>query len=111
MRMLTGALMMAALAGCSLPTALVPGQPNVSELTSKAPKEYASCVLPVWQGQTARTTQVEISNGYRITAPGSLASDEVLDVVKSKNGSRVSLYQGTPWAKSEVLKKSVHDCL
>ncbi|AKA23841.1 hypothetical protein PCL1606_23880 [Pseudomonas chlororaphis] len=102
---------MGLLAGCSLPTALAPGKPNVSEITSKTPKDYAQCVLPAWQRETSRTTQTDISNGYRITAPGSLASDEIVEVVKSKNGSLVSLYQGTPWAKSGSLKKVVQDCL
>ncbi|AZD03189.1 hypothetical protein [Pseudomonas chlororaphis] len=111
MRVWLGASLMGLLAGCSLPTALAPGKPNVSELTGKTPKDYAQCVLPAWQRETPRSTQSDISNGYRITAPGSLASDEVVEVVKSKNGSLVSLYQGTPWAKSAVLKKAVHDCL
>ncbi len=36
---------------------------------------------------------------------------EILDIVKYKDGSRVSLYQGPPWAKSGSLRKSVRDCL
>jgi hypothetical protein len=32
-------------------------------------------------------------------------------VVKYKDGSRVSLYQGPPWAKSGSLRKAVRDCL
>jgi len=90
---------------------LVPGEPNVSEFTTKAPKDYAMCVLPAWQHEVPKTTQSDITNGYRITAPSVVTADEILDVVKSKNGSRVSLYQGPPWAKSNALKKSLRDCL
>ncbi|WP_347904971.1 hypothetical protein [Pseudomonas purpurea] len=111
MRILIGTLAVFMLAGCSLPASLVPGEPNVSKLTAKAPKEYALCVLPAWQREIPKTTQVSITNGYRITAPGIVTSDEVLDIVKSKNGSRVSLYQRAPWAKTGALKKSVNDCL
>lgn len=111
MRVLIGALAVAALAGCSLPASLVPGEPNVSEITAKVPKEYAQCVLPAWQRAIPKTTQVTISNGYRITAPSVVTADETLDIVKYKNGSRISLYQGPPWAKSSALMKSVHDCL
>ena len=100
----------AALAGCSLPASLVPGEPNVSKYSDKAPKEYAGCVLPLWQ-EIAGSTQIAISNGYRITAPSVITADEILDIVKSKDGSRVSLYQGPPWAKSAALRKAVRDCL
>ena len=99
------------LAGCSLPASLVPGEPNVSKYSEKPPKEYAACVLPAWQEQVSGTTQAGISNGYRITAPSIITADEILDVVKSKDGSRVSLYQGPPWAKSGALRQAVRDCL
>lgn len=74
-------------------------------------KEYAACVLPAWQKEVSNTTQVSISNGYRITAPSVITADEVLDIVKYKDGSRISLYQGPPWAKSGDLRKIVRDCL
>ena len=111
MRMLMGGVVLALLAGCSLPASLVPGEPNVSKHSAKAPKEYAACVLPAWQKEVANTTQVSISNGYRITAPSVITADEVLDIVKYKDGSRVSLYQGPPWAKSGNLRQIVRDCL
>jgi hypothetical protein len=111
MRMLMGGVVMASLAGCSLPASVVPGEPNVSKYSEKAPKEYAACVLPLWQQVSARTTQTGISNGYRIKAPGIISADEILDIVKSKDGSRVSLYQGPPWAKSGALRQAVRDCL
>jgi hypothetical protein len=111
MRMWIGGLALAMLAGCSLPASLVPGEPNLSKVSAKAPKDYAACVLPLWQHDVPKTTQTSISNGYRITAPSVITADEILDVVKYKDGSRVSLYQGPPWAKSASLRKSLRDCL
>lgn len=111
MRVWIGGLALAMLAGCSLPTSLVPGEPNVRKTSSKAPKDYAACVLPLWQKDVAKTSQTSISNGYRITAPSIITADEILDIVKYKDGSSVSLYQGPPWAKSGSLRQSVRDCL
>ncbi|MGE8185902.1 hypothetical protein [Pseudomonas sp. NPDC086278] len=111
MRMLIGGIALAMLAGCSLPASLVPGEPNVSKYSSKVPKDYAACILPLWQQQVSRTAQTSISNGYRINAPSVITADEILDVVKYKDGSRISLYQGPPWAKSAAMRKAVKDCL
>ena len=110
-RMLMGAVVVALLAGCSLPASLVPGEPNMGKNSDKPPKELAACVLPAWQQEVSHTTQTSISNGYRITAPSIITADEILDIVKYKDGSRVSLYQGPPWAKSAALRKAVRDCL
>ncbi|MGF6108740.1 hypothetical protein HKK52_06540 [Pseudomonas sp. ADAK2] len=111
MRMLIAGVAVAMLAGCSLPASLVPGEPNVSKYSAKPPKEYAACVLPLWQAQISNTKQMAISNGYRLTAPSIITADEILDIVKSKDGSRVSLYQGPPWAKSAAMRQAVRDCL
>ncbi|KAA0968744.1 hypothetical protein [Pseudomonas sp. ANT_H12B] len=111
MRMLMGGVLLASLAGCSLPASLVPGEPNYSKYSNKPPKEYAACVLPAWQQEIPNAAQSAISNGYRVTAPSIITADEILDIVKSKDGSRVSLYQGPPWAKSGALRKAVRDCL
>ena len=111
MRTVMVGVVIALLAGCSLPASLVPGEPNFSKFSEKPPKDYAACVLPAWQKVVSSTTQVGISNGYRIKAPGMISADEILDIVKSKDGSRVSLYQGPPWAKSGALRQAVRDCL
>ena len=111
MRTLIAGVVVVLLAGCSLPASLVPGEPNFSKYSEKAPKEYAACVLPAWQTQISNTTQTPISNGYWIKAPSIITADEILDIVKSKEGSRVSLYQGPPWAKSGALRQAVRDCL
>jgi hypothetical protein len=109
--MLIGGVTLAMLAGCSLPASVVPGEPNVSKYSNKPPKELAACILPAWQQEIPKTTQAGISNGYRITAPSIITADEILDIVKYKDGSRVSLYQGPPWAKSDALRKAVKACL
>lgn len=111
MRIWIGSLTLTLLAGCSLPASLVPGEPNISKTSAKSPKDYAACLLPLWQKDVAKTSQTSISNGYRITAPSVITADEILDIVKYKDGSRVSLYQGPPWAKSGSLRQSVRDCL
>lgn len=111
MRIWAVALAGAVLTGCSLPASLVPGEPNVSKVSAKPPKEYAACVLPLWQREIPKTTQVSISNGFRINAPSIITADEILDIVKYKDGSRVSLYQGPPWAKTDALRKAVRNCL
>ena len=49
MRIWIGRLALAMLAGCSLPASLVPGEPNISKTSAKTPKDYAACVLPLWQ--------------------------------------------------------------
>ena len=68
------------------------------------------CITVVAAGCRENLADVDF-NGYRITAPSIITADEILDIVKSKDGSRVSLYQGPPWAKSAALRKSVRDCL
>lgn len=98
-----GGLFVAGIAGA--------GRAEYQQDQCQAPKDYAACVLPLWQQDVAKTAQTSISNGYRITAPSVITADEILDIVKYKDGSRVSLYQGPPWAKSGSLRKSVRDCL
>ncbi|MNI94185.1 hypothetical protein D3C73_1522440 [compost metagenome] len=94
-----------------MPASLVPGEPNLNKQSGKPPKDVAACVLPAWQKEISGTTQASISNGYRITAPSIITADEVLDIVKYKDGSKVSLYQGPPWAKSGALHQAARDCL
>lgn len=75
MRIWIGSLALALLAGCSLPASLVPGEPNLSKTTTKAPKDYAACLLPLWQQDIPKTTQTSISNGYRIKAPSLVTAE------------------------------------
>ncbi|WP_194788463.1 hypothetical protein [Pseudomonas sp. UFMG81] len=100
-----GLLMVAALAGCASP-----GQPTGSKLTSKSPDAYAACVLPKWQALAPLATQKSISNGYRLTAPSAVASDDVLEVVKSGDGSRATFYKGS-FLTTDQLRKAARECL
>lgn len=93
------------LAGCASP-----GQPTGSKLTSKTPEAYAACVLPKWQVLAPLTTQKSISNGYRITAPSAVYSDEVLEVVKYHDGSRATFYKGS-FLSTDSLRQSARECL
>jgi len=97
--------MAAALAGCA-----TPGQPTGSKLTHKTPEVYAACVLPKWQAMAPQTTQKSISNGYRITAPSAVASDDVLEVVKYRDGSRATFYKGS-FLSTDSLRKAARECL
>ncbi|QXI40938.1 hypothetical protein [Pseudomonas xantholysinigenes] len=104
-RTLSCLLVLAALAGCA-----TPGEPTGSKLISKTPEDYAACVLPKWQALAPLTTQKSISNGYRITAPSAVASDEVLEVVKYRDGSRATFYKGS-FLSSDNLRQAARACL
>ncbi|MCL8305210.1 MULTISPECIES: hypothetical protein [Pseudomonas] len=94
-----------ALAGCASP-----GQPTGSKLTSKTPEAYAACVLPKWQAMAPLTTQKSISNGYRITAPSAVTSDDVLEVVKYHEGSRATFYKGS-FLSTDKMRTAARECL
>ncbi|WP_243430495.1 hypothetical protein [Pseudomonas sp. 51_B] len=87
-----------------------PGKPTASKLTAKSPQDYAACVLPKWQAVSAQTTQKSISHGYRLTAPSAVASDEVLEVVESREGSRATFYKGS-FLSTDKLRLAARECL
>ncbi|MDD2092468.1 hypothetical protein DQ397_003096 [Pseudomonas sp. CK-NBRI-02] len=93
------------LAGCASP-----GQPTGTKLTSKTPEAYAACVLPKWQAMAPLTTQKSISNGYRITAPSAVTSDDVLEIVKYHEGSRATFYKGS-FLSTDKLRTAARECL
>ena len=92
-------------AGCANP-----GKPTASKLTPKSPSEYAACVLPKWQAVAPATTQKSIAHGYRLTAPSALRSDEVLEVVSYREGSRATFYKGS-FLSGDKLREAARDCL
>ncbi|NIF19652.1 hypothetical protein F3J43_21890 [Pantoea sp. Cy-639] len=104
-RIMAFSLLMVGLAGCASP-----GSPTASKLTRKAPADYAACVLPKWQALAPQATQKSISNGYRLTAPSAVASDNVLEVVKSQDGSRATFYKGS-FLSSDKLRMAARECL
>ncbi|MDZ3992229.1 hypothetical protein [Pseudomonas sp. Teo4] len=95
----------ATLAACASPSA-----PTGSKTTKKSPEDYAACVLPKWQAIAPLTVQKSINNGYRLTVPSALASDEVLEVVKHHDGSLATFYKGGFFA-GDKLRQAARDCL
>jgi len=93
------------LAGCA-----TPGKPTASKLTHKSPQQYAACVLPKWQALAPQATQKSIAHGYRLTAPSAVASDDVLDVVDSREGSRATFYKGS-FLSGDKLRQAARECL
>jgi uncharacterized lipoprotein YajG len=100
------------LAGCSLPSALSPNAPTARETSAKTPEQYASCVHTKWKAADPKSQVVKTSNGFRLTVSSSLTADDVLEVSKSKTGSNVFFYEGSPLhiAKS-AIKNAVRECL
>jgi len=87
-----------------------PGKPTASKLTHKSPAVYAACVLPKWQALAPQTTQKSISHGYRLTASSAVTSDEVLEVVEQRDGSRATFYKGS-FLSGDKLRLAARECL
>ncbi|HEN8799262.1 hypothetical protein [Pseudomonas sp. CM27] len=97
--------LVAGLTGCA-----TPGKPTASKLTHKSPQQYAACVLPKWQALAPQATQKSIAHGYRLTAPSAVASDDVLDVIDSHDGSRATFYKGS-FLSGDKLRQAARECL
>lgn len=115
MRILIGAVAVALLAGCSTPSDLLSGSPELSASTKKDPKTYALCVYPSWQDYRTSSVLSETATGYRIVAGSELngQTDDVLDIKKTASGSSVKLFQRMAWqqlGRSE-LRTSFQRCL
>ncbi|MFJ4384745.1 hypothetical protein ACIP02_10390 [Pseudomonas sp. NPDC089408] len=104
-RILIVSALVTSLAGCA-----TPGNPTASKLTQKTPQEYAACVLPKWQAVAPQATQKSIAHGYRLTASSAVASDDVLDVVDSREGSRATFYKGS-FLSGDKLRQAAKECL
>jgi len=104
-RILFSAALVVSLAGCANP-----GKPTASKLTHKSPQDYAACVLPKWQALAPLTTQKSISHGYRLTAPSAVTSDEILEVVENREGSRATFYKGS-FLSGDKLRQAARECL
>ncbi|WP_075226638.1 hypothetical protein [Pseudomonas alkylphenolica] len=104
-RILICSTLAASLIGCASP-----GNPTGSKLTDKTPEEYAACVLPKWLAVAPHAWQKSITNGYRITAPSAVTSDEVLEVVEYHDGSRATFYKGS-FLSGDKLRQVARECL
>lgn len=115
MRTITWALAIAMLAGCTTPSDLLRGSPQLSATTKKDPKTYALCVYPSWQDYRSSSIMSETSSGYRIVAGSEMngQTDDVLDIKKSSSGSVANLYQRASWQQMGrgELKSSFNRCL
>lgn len=104
-----------ALAGCTTPSDLLKGSPELSASTKKNPKEYALCVYPSWQDYRSNSNMSETSDGYRILAGSEMngQTDDVLDIKRNASGSSVRLYQRMAWQQMGRgdLKSSFNRCL
>ncbi|AXM94746.1 hypothetical protein ACU5P1_11970 [Pseudomonas plecoglossicida] len=105
LRILFCSALAVSLVGCANP-----GKPTASKVTDKTPSEYVACLLPKWQAVAPLTTQKSISHGYRLTAPSAVTSDEVLEVVEYRKGSRATFYKGS-FLSSDKLRQAARDCL
>lgn len=115
MKLIVGALAVALLAGCTTPSDLLKGAPELSANTKKDPKAYALCVYPSWQDYRSSAVMSETSAGYRLVAGNDMngQTDDVLDIRKSTTGSAVKLYQRMAWQQlgRGELKESFNSCL
>lgn len=114
MRILIGAFAVALLMGCVGPGDLEKKEPSITVTTHKDPRSYALCVFPKWQ--TARTDSflTETLTGYRLLVASNNMADEMLDVVKTRDGSSVVLYQRMAWSKMlgrSAVEAAVKSCL
>lgn len=115
MKLFVGALAMVVLAGCTTPSDLLKGAPELSANTRKDPKAYALCVYPSWQDYRSSAVMSETSTGYRLVAGNDMngQTDDVLDIRNIKGGSAVKLYQRMAWQQlgRADLKKSFNSCI
>ncbi|MGE8370835.1 MAG: hypothetical protein ACN6PC_05210 [Pseudomonas putida] len=104
-RIFIASALVASLVGCA-----TPGKPTASKLTQKTPQAYAACVLPKWQVLAPQASQKSIAHGYRLTASSAVTSDDVLDVVDSRDGSRATFYKGS-FLSGDKLRQAARECL
>jgi hypothetical protein len=57
-----------------------------------------------------QATQKSIAHGYRLTASSAVASDDVLDVVDAREGSRATFYKGS-FLSGDKLRQAAKECL
>lgn len=115
MKLIVGAVAVMLLAGCTTPSDLLKGSPELAGTSKKDPKAYALCVYPSWQDYRSSSVMSETTNGYRIVAGSEIngQTDDVLDIKKASTGSVVKLYQRAAWQQMGrgELKSSFNSCL
>lgn len=97
------------LAGC----VSAPNNPNQILQTSKSPEDYAQCVFPRVQKDKPAATLTGSQNHFRIVMGSKIAADDVIEIHKSSEGSKVSLYERAPLTSpfGTSLEKAARKCL
>ena len=90
MKILIAVFAALALSACASPPAS--NAPALAASTSKAPYDYAMCVLPKWQRQAPGVALVEEGRGYRLADAG-----QWLEVQPARGGSLVRIHDQQPW--------------
>ncbi|HEJ2563824.1 TPA: hypothetical protein ACKR7L_000352 [Pseudomonas aeruginosa] len=99
MKILIAVFAALALSACASPPAS--NAPALAASTSKAPYDYAMCVLPKWQRQAPGVALVEEGRGYRLADAG-----QWLEVQPARGGSLVRIHDQQPW----VTRGGLHRC-
>lgn len=86
MKILIAVFAALALSACASPPAS--NAPALAASTSKAPYDYAMCVLPKWQRQAPGVALVEEGRGYRLADAG-----QWLEVQPARGGSLVRIHE------------------
>jgi hypothetical protein len=112
MKIFTGLTLVAALllSGC----ASTPNDPTLTLQTTKAPADYAECVLPKLQHDSLTATVSETQRSYRIVVSSKVAANDVLEAYKASNGGKVFLYERTLLASTfgpSSLERAAQECL
>jgi hypothetical protein len=96
------------LSGCA-----TPNNPTQTLESSKTPEDYAHCVFPKVQKAKSVATLSGSQNHYKIVAGSKVAADDIIEIHKSTQGSKVSLYERAPITSpfGTALEKAARACL
>ncbi|QYE69863.1 hypothetical protein KZ798_18225 [Pseudomonas aeruginosa] len=102
MKILIAVFAALALSACASPPAS--NAPALAASTSKAPYDYAMCVLPKWQRQAPGVALVEEGRGYRLADAG-----QWLEVQPARGGSLVRIHDQQPWVTRGAFIDAARD--
>ncbi|RCN11101.1 hypothetical protein C3O69_02433 [Pseudomonas aeruginosa] len=103
MKILIAVFAALALSACASPPAS--NAPALAASTSKAPYDYAMCVLPKWQRQAPGVALVEEGRGYRLADAG-----QWLEVQPARGGSLVRIHDQQPWVTRGAFIDAARTC-
>ncbi|HCF2496685.1 hypothetical protein GHU06_02260 [Pseudomonas aeruginosa] len=103
MKILIAVFAALALSACASPPAS--NAPALAASTTKAPYDYAMCVLPKWQRQAPGVALVEEGRGYRLADAG-----QWLEVQPARAGSLVRIHDQQPWVTRGAFIDAARTC-